>query len=98
MPKFRKKPIVVEAIQWTGENLFEIYEFMYNKPDLSHSIASEKWEEYERIIVEEGLRISTLKSGDGTQKGDIDDWIIKGAKGEFYPCKPDIFKLTYEPA
>lgn len=42
-----------------------------------------------------GIEIPTLE---GTMRADVGDWIIRGIKGEFYPCKPDIFAATYEPA
>jgi len=75
--KVRKKPIIVEAIQWTGYNLSKIQRFY--KP--------------ENILVGNQIIIGTLE---GTIKANIGDWIIKGVKGEFYPCKPDIFEQTYE--
>jgi len=81
MPKFVKKPVVVDAIQFTGDNLVELSEFM-NKRALHFN--SEKKE----IIIE------TLEGNHIASKG---DWIIKGVKGEFYPCKPDIFQMTYTP-
>ena len=40
----------------------------------------------------------TIKTLEGSMRGDVGDWIIKGVKGEFYPCKPDIFEATYDPA
>lgn len=79
MKKFRKKPIVIEAIQWTGENKKEIDKF----------IGIEVQDTYGG----ENLIIETLE-GDHIAK--IGDWIIKGVKGEFYPCKPGIFEKTYE--
>lgn len=85
--KYRKKPVVIEAIQWIGtkENIAEVLRFVPN-PILLPSIKEKgQWE----------LRIKTLE---GIMKADIGDWIIKGVKGEFYPCKPDIFEQTYEPA
>ena len=45
--------------------------------------------------VAEWVAIPTLE---GTMRAEIGDWIIRGVKGEFYPCKPDIFEATYEPA
>jgi hypothetical protein len=77
--KFRKKPVVIEAVQWAGDNLSEIQKFY--KP--------------ESFLVGDQIWINTLE---GTMKADVGDWIIKGIKGEFYPCKPYIFALTYEPA
>ncbi len=76
--KFRKKPVVIEAVQFTGGNFVEIAEFA------GSSNSARDGELY--IYTLEGI----LKASPG-------DWIIKGVKGEFYPCKPDIFEATYEP-
>lgn len=78
---YRKKPVVVEAVQWTGENHAEMCEF----------IDPEVFE----IKPKEGLIIHTLEGDHHASPG---DYIIKGVNGEFYPCKPDIFAKTYEPA
>lgn len=77
MGKFRKIPVVIDAVQWTGANLGEIQAFYkpYN------------------ILVGDEIHIHTLE---GTMVASKGDWIIKGVKGEFYPCKPDIFEKTYE--
>jgi len=90
MAKFRKKPVVIEAIQWTGKNLREIISFT----GLHDSARKWSWEEYEKVVNNDGLKIFTLE---GKMNADINDWIIKGVNGEFYPCKPDIFEKTYEP-
>lgn len=77
--KYRKKPVVIEAIQWVGNNFIEIDEFI----ECEH-----------RTFPSEGrIEIETLE---GTMLASIDDYIIKGIQGEFYPCKPDIFAETYE--
>ena len=74
---FRKIPVVIEALQYTG-NYDEVMAFIgANKCD----------------IIEEQIVIHTLE---GDMRADYNDWIIKGIQGEFYPCKPDIFKETYE--
>ena len=78
---YRKKPVVVEAVQWTGENHAEMCEF----------IDPEVFE----IKPKEGLIIHTLEGDHHASPG---DYIIKGVNGEFYPCKPDIFAKTYDPA
>ena len=88
--KYRKKPVVVEAIKWKGDNLAEIIRFT----GLHESAMKWTWEQYESVVAREGLKIFTLE---GTMNADIGDFIIKGVKGEFYPCKPDIFEATYEP-
>jgi len=80
MPKFRKKPVVVEAVQWTGNNREEMEKFIPN------TILAKK-------NAEEELAIGTLE---GVMTASKNDWIIKGVHGEYYPCKPDIFEKTYE--
>ena len=85
MPKFRKKPVVIEAVQFTGDNLDEIALLSHGDANRSVSQVVTKSENY--------LEIYTLE---GKMRGDIKDWIIKGISGEVYPCKPDIFDLTYE--
>ena len=83
MAKFRKRPVVIEAIQWTGKNLVELRGFMRgNLPALG------------AVGRPDCLIIHTLE---GSHYANIGDWIIKGVKGEFYPCKPDIFEATYQP-
>ena len=76
MPKFRKKPVVIEAIQFTESNALEIYDFC-------------------RIVIFE-CGVPIIHTLEGDMKVDVNDWVIKGIKGEFYPCKPDIFEQTYE--
>ena len=98
MPKFRKIPVVIEAMQLKATDIYEVYSFINGEPDLSTRIASEKWDDYLNVVLKNGLKIKTLESDGETQVADINDWIIKGVKGEFYPCKPDIFEMTYEPA
>lgn len=75
--KYRKKPVVIEAVQWLGDNLNEIEDFM------GENIETD----------DDGINISTLE---GDMKASLNDFIIKGVNGEFYPCKPDIFEKTYE--
>ena len=76
--QYRKKPVIIEALEWTGENQAELYQFV---------------PAHLRIEEEDGLQIVTLE---GNHKANIGDFIIKGVKGEFYPCKPDIFAMTYD--
>jgi hypothetical protein len=83
--KFRKKPVVIEAIQWNGENYNEICSFVGDE-DLV-------FEYYKHPVEFRHLIIQTLE---GEMRASYQDWIIKGVKGEFYPCKPDIFESTYE--
>ena len=81
MPLFKKKPVIIEAIQWKGDNL----------PELAPLTGNVKTVEQK----EDTLLITTLE---GVMTASLNDWIIKGVKGELYPCKPDIFEATYEPA
>jgi hypothetical protein len=115
MPQFRKKPVVIEAINWNGHTLG-----LTNKPvDLDPSKVTDpnvkldlpSWmpkcldplptEALTRASVEPGqirryedfLHIGTLE---GVMAAAPGDWIIRGVKGEIYPCKPDIFEATYD--
>lgn len=78
--------MVIEAIQWTGKNLEEVVSFL-GGPESGHSQL--------KIDFTMDIVIYTLE---GDMKASIGDWIIKGIKGEFYPCKPDIFEASYEAA
>jgi hypothetical protein len=91
--KFRKKPVVIEAIQWTGNNELQIMEFVGKHLQVSKP---PYWIEYEMNVPDEGYNIS-IPTLEGAMKASRQDWIIKGLKGEFYPCKPDVFEMTYEP-
>lgn len=85
MPKFRKKPVVIEAVQWSGNNAKEL---------LGWAGDNGVWGADFQIDIENGLvEILTLE---GVMSADVGDWVIKGIRGEFYPCKPDIFEETYE--
>jgi len=91
MPKFRKKPVVIEAVKWNGDNLREIIDFT----GLHSSAEKWTWDEYEKVVREQGLKIFSLEGSNF--KVTVGDMIIKGVKGECYACKPDIFEATYEP-
>jgi hypothetical protein len=80
--RFHKKPVVIEAVRWTGDNYWDVVAPFLHGQDHFVSRADK-------------VAIKTLE---GTMDADVGDWIIKGVQGEFYPCKPDIFEATYEPA
>ena len=88
---YRKKPVIIEAIQWNGNNLEEVMKFIGSEFEYQEktSYATNKF----YFDVFRGLRLNTLE---GKMNVSINDYIIKGIQGEFYPCKPDIFELTYE--
>lgn len=91
MPMFRKKPVVIEARQSTGspESNRDIIDWTRDSKTpafMDKRVISKNTEQ-------EQLSINTLE---GTHWVSPGDWVIKGVKGEFYPCKPDIFEKTYE--
>ena len=95
--KARKKPVEIDYMILTENNVKEVYEWIYSEKVVTDTNTSrDKWDGYESGIIEFGLRLKTMESDNETQKADIGDVIIKGVKGEFYPCKPDIFELTYD--
>lgn len=89
MEKFyKKKPVVIEAMKWDGTNLDEIMKFCKGRSTY------ELMAEGDSMIV-----IETLESNKevGTRHAaSVGDYIIKGVKAEYYPCKPDIFEMTYD--
>ena len=94
MTKYRKKPITVEAIQfvYSTEGIHNLHEFCGDAVLLTVEKARHPNAKGE-------AHIRTLEDGKDAQVQHIateGDWIIKGVQGEFYPCKPDIFKQTYE--
>lgn len=90
--KFRKKPVIIEARQLTIEKAEEIGEWCGALKCTHDSYESYLWG-LALPVNERSLIIQTLE---GEMTATLGDWIIKGIKGEFYPCKPDIFEATYE--
>lgn len=91
--QYRKKPVVISAIQLTENNFENIEGFIGVQPDTFRHYTNEQ-----RFLARkdpEGIHIKTLE---GLMLARVGDYIIKGVNGEFYPCKPDIFEKTYEPA
>ncbi len=81
---FRKKPVLIEAFQWSEE------------------LQSEDWPDWFLGAIGRGEaqpqdECCLIKTLEGTMRASYQDWIIRGVKGEIYPCKPDIFAATYEP-
>lgn len=83
MSKYVKKPIVIEAVEWNGANHLITETFMKG------SGATIDYSEKQLGVI----KIPTLE---GIMDANVGDYIIKGVKGEFYPCKADIFHLTYD--
>ena len=89
MAKFRKRPVVIKA-----------FKFATPMEDFLPGWLADAMREKRVRFVSKGedlpyLLIETLE---GTHRADLGNWIIRGVKGELYPCKPDIFEATYEPA
>ncbi len=84
--QFRKKPVVIEAWCFTGEQSL-------------HHIDRPKW--FCDALVSDTIKVHpdhlVIPTMEGNHRADLGDWIIQGVKGEMYPCKPEIFSLTYEP-
>lgn len=88
MPKFRKKPVEIEAMQLAGaRSAAEIVAWAEG-----HGVTIESFLDEDDCSA---LRIPTME---GVMTASLEDWIIRGVKGEFYPCKPDIFEATYDPS
>lgn len=83
MAKYKKKPVIIDAMKFTWDNYPEVRSWMQDLGAIdSHFGKSGK-----------DMIIKTLEGNMIAANG---DWIIRGIKGEFYPCKPDIFDATYE--
>ncbi len=81
MQKFRKKPVVIEAIQITDATFDDPH------PNPEH---------IKGVIYFPAKRYAVILTLEGQMTANMGDWIIRGIKGELYPCKPDIFEATYE--
>jgi hypothetical protein len=84
--RFRKKPVEIEAVQLTREGFAAARDFV---PLDSFAGGGEG---------PDGRAFLEIRTLEGTMRADEGDWIIRGVAGEFYPCKPDVFAKTYEPA
>lgn len=97
MGKYRRKPIVIDAIQWTGENDEEIKKFAGIKAKFSYLVCTNNM--YQLMLEKPKEKHTTslmIVIQDGFKEADIGDFIIRGVHGEIYPCKPDIFKQNYD--
>lgn len=89
---YRKKPVDVQAIQWTGNNLREVIDFT----GLHESADSWSWDQYERVVSTSGLKVFTAE---GPLNASIGDFIVRGYSEKqgyhFWPVKPDYFEQSY---
>ena len=93
--KYRKKPVVIDAIQLTDRNVRQVYEWVHDCVAIKTDIDLHKWDDYVQLVIAKGMKIPTLE---GKMVASINDYIIKGVQGGFYPVKADIFEATYEVA
>lgn len=90
MKKYRKKPVIVEAVEYTGFNIKEIKDFV------GEQLICEIYDGAYVAGVRPPRVDMRIKTLEGDMKVSTGDYIIKGVNGEFYPCKPEIFNKTYE--
>ena len=86
--QYRKKPVVIEAIQFVESNLYHVVDFV-------------EWDGgeirgYEVSSEDDAVSAFYIHTLEGDMRVQSTDWVIKGVEGEFYPCRDDIFKQTYE--
>lgn len=98
MTKFRKKPVVIEAFQLRWTQWSEVCDFLGDIISEENPARTDALD-YSDKCGEDGPYLAvTIPTPEGNMVARHGDWIIKGVKGEFYPCKPDIFEATYEDA
>ena len=86
--KYRKIPVVIEAMEWTGENVKEIKEFCGKAAKIHY--------QYTMAAPDQPTIMLVLDTLEGEMHASVGNMIIKGVKGEVYPCRRDIFDQTYE--
>jgi hypothetical protein len=98
MSKFRKKPVVIEAFKW-GNHIDEHgTTIVHIQSEMPQWLIDAK--ENGTVVainpIEGAIPELSIRTLEGEMRVSTGDWIIKGVKGEIYPCKPDIFEATYE--
>ena len=86
MPRYRKKPVEIDAYQWNGQPVEEWPDWLSPALDV------------DAIFYDPPSKVLSIRTLEGEMTASPGDWIIRGVKGELYPCKPDIFQQTYDPA
>lgn len=101
MPIFRKKPVVIEAMQFVETGKVPCKYGMHtehNSPEISRFVGKPLHVTVKPNGTPTGKTVLIIETLEGNVEASLGDWIIKGVNGEFYPRKPDIFEKTYEPA
>lgn len=96
--RYRKKPVVIEAMRWDGEHFEPVLEFIYADDRWKEGLDDGGYVNGPGIGYTPSLDTIDIPTLEGVMTAQPGDWIIRGVKGEVYPCKPDIFEATYEPA
>ena len=97
--KYRKKPVVIEAMQLTGGTAqwHDVYQWIERNTQGSFDpLAAEV--PTSGVSIDPATGFVLIATLEGVMQAKPEDWIIRGVQGEFYPCKPDIFAAVYEPA
>jgi hypothetical protein len=87
MGTYRKKPVEIEAVLWTGENWNEVVEFVR---------ATGKPEDFAKVVYDQSSHLLLVSTLEGRVRCSMGDWLLRGVKGEYYPCRADIFEATYD--
>ena len=97
MSKFRKKPVVIEAMHFEGTEaeMHAVYSWIESNTQGSFDPSSETIPA-SGVSIDPASAFMLIATLEGVMQASPGDWIIKGVQGEFYPCKPDIFEATYE--
>lgn len=87
--RYRKLPVEIDAIQWTGDNIIDVTAFMRpQEPVYVNNLSHMNFTNADDLI--------GIQTPEGLVVANLNDWIIRGVAGKLYPCKPDIFAATYE--
>jgi hypothetical protein len=92
MGKYRKKPVVIEALQWKGTNIQEMFAFLGHKHDENYFEPTGT----SNFYVKHDTMELVIKTLEGNMIAPLDAFIIRGVEGEYYPCQKEIFEKTYE--
>jgi hypothetical protein len=87
--RFRKRPVLIDALQWDGTYSGWI-RIVAAFPDIKVGSCN-----YNPVL--DTVHLLFIRTLEGSHEVSENDWIVRGVKGEYYPCKPDIFAMTYEP-
>ena len=108
--RYRKKPIEIEAVQWdstdstslairewvSGNDAVRVLDTDYLREAWDYDLGAYRLANGKTVFAPFGDRCLIVFTLEGEMVAELDDWIIRGVQGEFYPCKPDIFAATYE--